>query len=55
MAPGGNDKTLADGGTITVTQSAVDLEDLLGKFIFNVGALADASQKQLKQDKEQHP
>ncbi len=37
----------ADGGTITVTQSAVNLEDLLGKFIFNVGSLADAAQKQM--------
>ena len=44
---GGDEKMLADGGTITVTQSAVNLEDLLGKFIFNVGSLADAAQKQM--------
>ena len=47
LATGGDDKMLADGGTITVTQSAVNLEDLLGKFIFNVGNLAEASQKQM--------
>ena len=47
LSPGGDEKTLADGGTITITQSAVNLEDLLGKFIFNVGSLADASQKQM--------
>ena len=40
---------LQDGGTITVTQSATNLEDLLGKFIFNVGSLADATQKSLQQ------
>ncbi len=47
LAPGGDTKMLADGGTITITQSAVNLEDLLGKFIFNVGNLADAAQKQM--------
>ena len=47
LATGGDEKMLGDGGTITVTQSAVNLEDLLGKFIFNVGNLADAAQKQM--------
>jgi phospholipid/cholesterol/gamma-HCH transport system substrate-binding protein len=55
LAPGGDEKMLGDGGTITVTQSAVNLEDLLGKFIFNVGALADASQKQLQRDQGRNP
>ena len=32
-----------------MTQSASNLEDLLGKFIFNVGSLADATQKSLQQ------
>jgi len=49
LSPGGSDKILTDGGTITVTQSAENLEDLLGKFIFNVGSLADATQKSLQQ------
>src|SRR3954463_10689116 len=49
LAPGGADKDLQDGGTITITQSATNLEDLLGKFIFNVGSLADATQKSLRE------
>lgn len=49
LAPGGSDTNLVDGGVITVTQGATNFEDLLGKFIFNVGSLADASQKMLKQ------
>ncbi len=47
LATGGGDKMLPDGGTITVTQSAVNLEDLLGKFIFNVGTLSEVAQKQM--------
>ena len=47
LSPGGDEKILGNGGVITVTQSAVNLEDLLGKFIFNVGSLADAAQKQM--------
>ncbi len=49
VAPGGADTDLKEGGSITVTQGATNFEDLLGKFIFNVGSLADASQKMLKQ------
>ncbi len=52
LSPGGEEKTLGDGQTLTITQSAANLEDLLGKFIFNVGNLADASQKQLERDKK---
>ena len=48
LSPGGEMKNLADGGAITVTQSATNLEDLLGKFIFNVGALANATQQSLQ-------
>jgi phospholipid/cholesterol/gamma-HCH transport system substrate-binding protein len=47
LATGGDTKMLGDGGTITITQSAVNLEELLGKFIFNVGNLAAAAQKQM--------
>ena len=49
VTPGGADALLGDGGTVTITQSASNLEDLLGKFIFNVGSLADATQKSLKE------
>jgi phospholipid/cholesterol/gamma-HCH transport system substrate-binding protein len=48
LAPGGDEKMLADGGTVTITQSAISLEQLLGKFIFNVSDLTTAVQKQLK-------
>lgn len=48
LVPGGADAMLAEGQAIGITQSAASLEDLLGKFIFNVGNLADASQKQLQ-------
>ena len=50
LSPGGADGELRDGQTITITQSASNLEDLLGKFIFNVGSLADATQTMLKQN-----
>ena len=55
LATGGDEKMLGDGGAITVTQSAVNLEDLLGKFIFNVGSLADAAQKQMDTLKKAAP
>lgn len=55
IAPGGAEQTLKDGGVITITQSATNLEDLLGKFIFNVGSLADATQKSLKQQGVDNP
>lgn len=50
LSPGGDDKMLASDGTVTITQSAASLEDLLGKFIFNVSDLTTAVQKQLKQN-----
>jgi phospholipid/cholesterol/gamma-HCH transport system substrate-binding protein len=34
LTPGGDEKMLADGGEITLTQSSVNLEDLIGKFIY---------------------
>lgn len=48
LAPGGEEKLIPPGGQVTITQSAVSLEDLLGKFIFNVGDLAGAVQKSLQ-------
>ena len=35
LEPGGDDAMIKDGGQIQYTQSAVNLEELLGKFIFN--------------------
>jgi phospholipid/cholesterol/gamma-HCH transport system substrate-binding protein len=50
LVPGGSDKMLADGGRITITQSAASLEDLLGKFIFNVGDLSSNVKASLKEN-----
>ena len=36
VVPGGSDRIIADGGQITITQSAVSLESLLGRFIFSM-------------------
>ncbi len=56
LAPGGEAALIPPGGQVTITQSAVSLEDLLGKFIFNVGDLAGAVQKSLqKQGQENQP
>jgi phospholipid/cholesterol/gamma-HCH transport system substrate-binding protein len=40
LVPGGEDKVLGNGDQITITQSAVSLESLLGRFIFSVTELA---------------
>lgn len=40
LSPGGAEKMLPPGGTVTITQGAVNLEDLLGKFIFSASSLA---------------
>ena len=53
LSPGGSETMLKNGQAVTITQSAVNFEDLLGKFIFNVGNLADASQKMLQRDSSQ--
>jgi phospholipid/cholesterol/gamma-HCH transport system substrate-binding protein len=34
VVPGGDDRILADGGEINLTQSSVNLEDLIGRYIF---------------------
>lgn len=55
VVPGGDDKALADGGEITITQSAASLEQLLGKFIFGVSDLTAAVQKQMKENGQNVP
>jgi len=40
LSPGGSATNLAPGQAFAVTQSAVNIEDLLGKFIFNMGGSA---------------
>jgi phospholipid/cholesterol/gamma-HCH transport system substrate-binding protein len=37
VSPGGSDTMLAAGQSFSVTQSAINIEDLLGKFIFSMG------------------
>ncbi len=39
LSPGGDDTDLKPDQTITITQSSVSLEELLGKFIFSVTSL----------------
>ena len=43
LAPGGAEAMLPAGGTITVTQGSVSLEQLLGKFIFSVTDMVNAT------------
>jgi len=43
VEPGASDKTLAQGDTITSTQSAVVLENLIGQFLYNKAAEAPAT------------
>jgi phospholipid/cholesterol/gamma-HCH transport system substrate-binding protein len=42
LSPGADDTNLKPGQTITITQSSVSLEQLLGKFIFSVTTLNNA-------------
>ena len=51
LVPGGDEKMLADGGTVTITQSSVSFEQVLGKFIFSVSDLSANVQKSLDQKK----
>ncbi len=37
VSPGGSNNMLASGQSFPVTQSAINIEDLLGKFIFSMG------------------
>lgn len=39
LVPGGDETMLKPGGTITITQGSISLEQLLGKFIFSVTSM----------------
>ena len=39
VTPGSDDQMLADGGKITYTQSSVNLEEMIGKFMFSGGGV----------------
>lgn len=45
ISPGGSNTMLAPGQSFTVTQSAINIEDLLGKFIFSMGGSSGGSGK----------
>ncbi len=39
LTPGGEEEMLADGGKIEFTQSAINLEEMIGKFMFSGGGV----------------
>lgn len=55
IVPGGDERMLAEGAEFTITQSAVSLEQLLGKFIFSVSDLSTNVQRQLDQSPKPGP
>jgi phospholipid/cholesterol/gamma-HCH transport system substrate-binding protein len=50
LSPGGDEQVLKPGQDITITQSSVSLEQLLGKFIFSVTSLNGQKSGQDKSD-----
>jgi phospholipid/cholesterol/gamma-HCH transport system substrate-binding protein len=50
LVPGGSDRILRDGQEIEITQSAISLEALLGRFIFSVTELAGQAQQRQRPD-----
>lgn len=42
LAPGGDEQMLKPGQTVTITQGSINIEELLGKFIFSAGSLTGA-------------
>ncbi len=45
IAPGGSDTMLKPGAAIVVTQSAINIESLLGKFVFSAANFASTAAK----------
>lgn len=45
LQPGGEQAVLQPGQSITITQSAVNIEELLGKFIFSAANLTSSQQQ----------
>lgn len=46
LSPGGGEDVLQPGQTITITQSSISLEQLLGKFIFNLTNISKPAEAQ---------
>jgi phospholipid/cholesterol/gamma-HCH transport system substrate-binding protein len=44
LTPGGDEAMLQPGGKITITQSSISIEQLLGKFIFSATSITNAAQ-----------
>ena len=43
LEPGGDSQMIPPGGNVTITQSSISIEQLLGKFIFSMGNLSSDS------------
>jgi phospholipid/cholesterol/gamma-HCH transport system substrate-binding protein len=52
LVPGGSERTLRDGEEITITQSAVNLESLLGRFIFSATEMSQGNRQRPQQPQE---
>jgi phospholipid/cholesterol/gamma-HCH transport system substrate-binding protein len=46
LTPGGDEQMLADGAEVTITQSSINVEQLLGKYIFGGGSLGSGGANQ---------
>ena len=49
LEPGGAPDFLADGDEIFITQSALVLEQVIGKYLFNAGSKTEAKEKETQQ------
>jgi phospholipid/cholesterol/gamma-HCH transport system substrate-binding protein len=50
LGPGGDTTDLKPGGTVTITQGSISIEQLLGKFIFSASNLAGSQSKETPRD-----
>lgn len=48
ITPGGDDKMLADGSKLSFTQSSVNIEELIGKFMFSGGGVDKDEKKSVQ-------
>jgi phospholipid/cholesterol/gamma-HCH transport system substrate-binding protein len=55
ISPGGDDAMMAQGDVIGFTQSAVNLEELIGKFVFSGGGVDKKDEKSASPAPTAHP
>lgn len=55
IEPGGDEKTLADEDTLSFTQSSVNLETLIGKFMFSGGGVDKEQKEDMRPSEPQKP